>query len=90
MKKTEIAFLISVFGFAALFSLVSVRETLPLLPGRSSPTAAAVGTAGQPRDVDLDKLQRMLRQHDLSSHEAWYYKPVPTASDSDSKLKRAP
>jgi hypothetical protein len=78
MKKTEITFLICVFSAAALFCVASVRETLPLLPGAPAPTAAVSATAGQARDVDLDKLRRMLRQHELSSHEAMYYKTMPT------------
>lgn len=82
MKKIDLLFLICVFGFAAFFCLVSVQETLQLLPGRSSSAGPAVGTAGQPREVDMDRLQQMLQRQDLSSREAMYYKPVPSVSDN--------
>jgi len=76
MKKTEIAFLISVFSFATFFALVSIRETMRWMPVEASLARTAGGAAGQPREVDMDKLRRMLRRHDLSSHEAMYYKPL--------------
>ena len=60
MRRTEVVFLLCVFAFAALFVTRSVTHTIPLLPGGPSPGAAAIGAAGQPRDVDMPRLKRLL------------------------------
>jgi hypothetical protein len=76
MNRTEIVFLLCVFGFAGTISWQSLSQTMRLLPGRSDATSAVVGAAGKARDVDMDRLLPLLRQRSLSEHEAEFYKPV--------------
>ena len=74
MKRAEVVFLLSVFGFASVFSLMSVSQAIRLAPAGSAAEVAAPGAAGQARDVDMEKLQQLLRQGRLSKHEAEFYK----------------
>ena len=74
MKQAEIFFLLSVFGFAAVFSFMSVSQAVRLASTRSEADVAAHGAAGQARDVNMEKLQRLLRQGRLSEREAEFYK----------------
>jgi hypothetical protein len=82
MRKTEIAFLLCVLGFAGLFAARSVTQSIPLLSGGTQSGSAAPGVAGQSRDVDMMKLKRLLDQRALSDREAEFYEPVGADSFS--------
>ncbi|MHC4933465.1 MAG: hypothetical protein ACYTGV_14875 [Planctomycetota bacterium] len=79
MKRTEIAYLLAVAAFATLFALGSVRSAARVLAQRSAGDAAFSPTAGEPRDVDMEKLRRLLRSRSLSDREAKHYKPAGEA-----------
>jgi hypothetical protein len=74
-RRRGLVFLIAV-GLLAVFF---VRETvttwhvqrLAALTGRT-----AAGAAGRPRDVDMAKLEALIRDRHLSEREAMFYKPV--------------
>ena len=89
MRKTDIAFLLSVLGFAGLFAARSVTQSVPLLRGGTQSGSAALGVAGQSRDVDVIKLKRLLDQRALSDREAEFYEPVgapsPSGDDGDER-----
>ena len=74
MKKVEAVFLASVFGVAGVFTLMSLAQVARLYSAKSDADAAVVGTAGEARDVDMEKMQRLLRQGYLSEQEAKFYK----------------
>jgi hypothetical protein len=76
MRKTDVAFLCSVLSVAGLVAGRLVTRSLPLLPGATAPATPALGAAGQARDVDMLKLQRLLERRTLSDHEAEFYEPV--------------
>ena len=76
MRTNDIAFLICVALAAATFAARSVSEAIPLLPWSGASAAAPTGAAGQARDVDMDRLLRLLDQGALSRHEAEFYRPV--------------
>jgi len=63
------AVLVIAIGIAAL----SVRSLVSELPA-SSTVSAAVSSAGQPRNVDLQQIRKMIRENKLSDHEADFYK----------------
>jgi hypothetical protein len=77
MRRIEIAFLAAV----TLFGLFFVRITLDHADRALSRIVAADeiprGSAGQPRDVDLDVIRRQIRRGRLSDHEARYYRTEP-------------
>ena len=90
MRRTEIIFLLCVFAFAALFVARSVRQTIPLLPGAPPSGSAAIGAAGQPRDVDMPQLKRLLDRRALSGHEAEFYEPVDSPPGPDDETEHKP
>ncbi len=63
------AVLVIAIGIAGV-SFKSFVNELPV----SSPASAAVSSAGQPRNIDLQKVRTMIRENKLSDHEAEYYK----------------
>ena len=76
MRRIEILYLAAVLVFAAWFvglTLAGAREAwIRTTPGGF----AGAGAAGQPRDVDLERIREMIRQKRLSDHEAEFYKPA--------------
>ena len=79
MKRTEIAYLLAVAAFATLFAAGSIRSAARVIARRSAGDAAFSPTSGEPRDVDMEKLRRLLRSRSLSDHEAQHYKRVDEA-----------
>jgi|GEM_PF-273806 len=60
---------------AVVISSVSVREFFRATGAASRQTVAAAASGGQPRDVDIELIERLIRQGRLSGREAVYYKP---------------
>jgi hypothetical protein len=83
MRRTDVVFLLCLFVLTAVFVARSITQALPVLPGRPSSGATATGAAGQPRDVDMLQLKRMLERRALSGHEAEFYEPVGTVPTPD-------
>ncbi len=54
---------------------VSVKSLVSELPTPST-ASAAVSSGGQPRNVDLQRIRKMIRENKLSDHEADFYKKV--------------
>jgi len=75
MKRTEILFLACVLAMAALFGGRTLSETVRAM-GWEEGEAAPAGTAGRPRDVDMEKLDRLTREGLLSDREALYYRKL--------------
>ncbi|MHC4549893.1 MAG: hypothetical protein ACYTEZ_14060 [Planctomycetota bacterium] len=80
MRRAEIAFLGAVALFACVFAALSLTEAARVI-ARGAGEAAFSPTAGEPRDVDLQKLERLLRTRDLSDREALHYKRVEDDGD---------
>jgi hypothetical protein len=76
MGKTDTIFLVCVLAFAGLLAAHSISQAIPRLPGATSVPAAALGAAGQARDVDTTRLKELLKRRSLSDHEAEFYEPV--------------
>lgn len=75
MNKAERIFLGVVAAFAVWFG-AATWFTLPATgvgPGH-------LGVGGQPRVVDMPRLERLMRQHYLSNHEAEFYHPVESTA----------
>ncbi len=68
-------FPVAVLVAAVIISLVSVKSSLRELPTPVSAAATAT-SAGQPRNVDMQKIRTLIRENKLSDHEAEYYKKV--------------
>ncbi len=79
MSRIEVLFLACVAAAAAVFGARTVAE----ISGRAfveSAGEAPAGSAGRPRDVDMEKLGRLLRGGGLSDREALYYRKAGAAA----------
>jgi len=81
MKKSDVVFLTAVLGVAGAFSLVSLSHAVRILPRASMSAAPVRGVAGEARDVDMERLQELLRRNYLSDREAEFYKVVPEGEE---------
>lgn len=78
MRKIDTLFLFCVLGFAGLFAVRTVALSVPLFWGGNGSDSAALGVAGQSRNIDTAKLKHLLESRELSDHEAEFYGPVGT------------
>jgi NosR/NirI family nitrous oxide reductase transcriptional regulator len=69
-------FIISVLVAGILISGISIRRFLRVVPTGSDYLAKFVSSGGQPRDVDVQHIRKLIEQNRLSDHEADYYKRV--------------
>lgn len=72
MKKTEVFFLIAVVSFAAVFVSMTAATTGDIFAHRAA-LGAYAGVAGKARDVDVEKIRRLIREGRLSGREALFY-----------------
>jgi hypothetical protein len=67
--------LLSVGLVAIAFTVMSIAQTVRLLPSQAgAQVITSAGAAGQPRDVDMEQLEQLLRQNYLSDREAEFYR----------------
>lgn len=71
LRRTDAIYLLAVGVLALVFALDVVSRAV----GPDTSGATATGGAGRARDVDMERLRRLLRQGYLSDHEALYYRP---------------
>ena len=62
-----VALIVSSFSVDRLYEVVWLGEEYP---------GVFLASGGQPRDVDLQKIQALIRQGKLSDHEAEFYKKL--------------
>jgi hypothetical protein len=64
-----VAILVGIF-----VSMVSVKRFLQVIPAGLGQPVVSASAAGQPRDVDLQRIRTMIQQEKLSDKEAEFYK----------------
>jgi len=69
-------FVVVVLLLAIFVSTVSVNRFLQVIPAGLSQPVVSTSAAGQPRDVDLQRIRTMIRQKRLSDQEAEFYEKV--------------
>ena len=69
-------FVVGVLLVAIFVSTVSISRFLQVIPAGLSQPVVSASAAGQPRDVDLQRIRTMIRQKRLSDQEAEFYKKV--------------
>ena len=69
-------FVVGVLAVGTLVSVVSVRRFVEVVPTGMERQAAFVSSAGQVRDVDLQRIRTMIEQKRLSDREAEFYKKI--------------
>jgi hypothetical protein len=88
----ELAFLIAVAIAAFAFMALAVSEVQSFSSATSVSIGAQgpVGSAGKPRNVDLDRVRQLIRRGRLSDHEAQFVKPVPETGPLGETLETEP
>ena len=69
-------FLAAVVIIAAIISAVSVNRLMEVVPLAAQAAPKSISAAGQPRDVDQQKIRTMIEQKKLSDKEADFYKKL--------------
>jgi hypothetical protein len=77
MRRTERVYLTAVLVLAIIFAWITVTQAGKAISRLTTPEAAGTPSAGQPRDVDLERIKELIRDKRLSGHEADFYKKVP-------------
>lgn len=85
MRRTEIVFLLSVCVFAVAFATLTLSEAAKVITWSGGAENTFLPSAGAPRDVDMQRLQRLLERRSLSDREALYYKQVEDSPASEKK-----
>ncbi len=69
-------FMVGVLVAAVFVSTVSVNRFLQVTPTSFGQSAKMQPTGGEPRDVDLQHIRKMIEQNRLSDREAEFYKKI--------------
>jgi predicted membrane-bound spermidine synthase/Na+-translocating ferredoxin:NAD+ oxidoreductase RnfG subunit len=69
-------FVVGVLAAGTLISAIAVRRFMQVIPAGMERQAAFVSSAGQIRDVDLQRIRTMIEQKRLSDREAEFYKKI--------------
>jgi predicted membrane-bound spermidine synthase/Na+-translocating ferredoxin:NAD+ oxidoreductase RnfG subunit len=67
---------LSAMAVAVLVSAVSIDRLAEVLPAYEDYPASSIVSGGQPRDVDLQRVEDLIRQKKLSDREAEFYKEL--------------
>ncbi len=76
VKPLSRYFVICVLAAAILVSAISINKFFEVAPIGIDYSTTAVSSAGQPRDVDLQRVRTLIEQKRLSDREAEFYKKV--------------
>lgn len=80
MTTAHKIFLIAVTAIAVIFAGLALSQAGKSLSASSA--GIATGAAGQPRNVDIEKIQQMMRRNYLSDHEAAFYRKSEEAPET--------
>jgi len=69
-------FIVGVLVAAVLVSTISVNRFLQVIPASFGQSAVTQSGGGEPRDVDLQRIRKMIEQNRLSDREAEFYKKI--------------
>jgi hypothetical protein len=75
-ERQSFYFVVGVLVVGTLISAISVRRFMQVIPTGMEARAAFVSSAGQVRDVDLQRIRTMIEQKRLSDREAEFYKKL--------------
>jgi predicted membrane-bound spermidine synthase len=75
-ERHSFYFVVGVLAVGTLLSAISVKRFMQVIPAGIEHPVAAASSAGQPRDVDLQRIRTMIEQKKLSDREAEFYKKI--------------
>ena len=73
MKKKMLVVFVAVLTIALLFSWMTAVKTSDVISASLESEIASGGVAGKSRDLDSQRIQILIEQGKLSSHEAEFY-----------------
>jgi len=80
---------VAVVAIGIILSSITIIRFLKVIPeGGYTQPETAVTAGGQPRDVDLDRIELLIQQNKLSDKEAEYYKKI--GSEGPNTLESSP
>ena len=89
--QTARAFLAAVAVLMIVVAGLSVSNARAVLVTKSAASSAShLATAGEPRDVDIERIERLIQQQYLSDHEAMYYTTTPNLEKEVDKPSDGP
>ena len=87
LEPREKFYLAAVIALALLFAGLVFGQARHLLD-RTTESVRHDGSAGRPRVVDLEHIQRLIREKRLSDHEASFYRKLPPPDAAGKKMPR--
>jgi hypothetical protein len=76
VKLQDRYFIVGILALGILVSTVSVSRFLEVIPASFGQSVVTQSGAGEPRDVDLQRIRKMIEQNRLSDREAEFYKKI--------------
>ncbi len=89
MQKDDTLYVCAVSLFAVVFSAVTVMNSAGIMAERAD-GGRATASAGESRDVDVQRIEGLIREQRLSDHEASFYEAVDPAAPSGESSRQAP
>lgn len=86
--KTSNMFLVYVIVTAVIVSAFSVKRFMEVIPADFGQSVVSAASGGQPRDIDLQRIRKMIRQKKLSDKEAQFYKKVGQKEPQTEKTRQ--
>jgi len=87
-KKNTKIFLACVLATAIFVSTISVKRFLRVTPAGFDKIVVSTSAGGQPRDVDLQRIRKLIQQKKLSDKESQFYEKVGPKQIQPEKGKR--
>jgi len=75
MKRSDVFYLLAVAVFAVALAVIVFADAAEVI-ARGTGEMTYSPAAGEPRDLDLERIKRLLRSRDLSDREALHYERV--------------
>ena len=76
LKVLSRYFVVCVLIAAFFVSMVSVNRFFQVIPAGFAQPVVSASAAGQPRDVDMQRIRTMIQQKRLSEQEAEFYEKI--------------
>jgi len=67
---------VGVLAVAVIISAVSIDRLATVLPAYEDYAASSIASGGRPRDIDLQRIEDLIRQKKLSDREAEFYRKL--------------
>jgi hypothetical protein len=74
MRRREVVFIVAVLGMAAVFVALTLSSAWETVGKPAAVEFGSRGAAGIPREVDVERVRRLIEGGGLSDREAEFYR----------------